>query len=152
MLYDPYVAGGSPVQLNGPFRTLQNIVVGDRLRTAEYRPEEEIQDSDYRGFLANLLVMDSLWRFGTIDLAANNALPVYIPMAGKVMKIYYDLTNPSHTATLLGKLYMAGNNPKLDKELLEIGPIEARDADGSLLLSVEGGVCRKFGEVRNGHS
>jgi acyl transferase domain-containing protein len=152
MLYDPYVAGGSPVQLNGPFRTLQNIVVGDHVRTAEYRPEEEIQESEYRGFLANLLIMDSLWRFGTIDLAANDALPVYIPMAGKVMKIYYDLTNPLHTATLLGKLYMAGNNPRLDHELLEIGPIEARDANGALLLSVEGGVCRKFGEVRNGHS
>jgi acyl transferase domain-containing protein/NAD(P)-dependent dehydrogenase (short-subunit alcohol dehydrogenase family) len=151
-LYDPYITGAPPVQLTGPFRTLQNIIVGDSVRSAEYRPEEEIQETAYRPFLANLLLMDSLWRFGCIDSLAGDTVPIYIPLAGKVMKLYYDLTSPSNTPTLLGKLYMTGFNPQRDQEYLTIGPLEARDTNGSILLEVESGTCRKVGEMRNGHS
>jgi acyl transferase domain-containing protein/NAD(P)-dependent dehydrogenase (short-subunit alcohol dehydrogenase family) len=152
VMHDPYITGAPPVQLTGPFRTLQNIIVGDRVRSAEYRPEEEIQETAYRPFLANLLVMDSLWRFACIDSGADDAVPVYIPLAGKVMNIYYDLSNPNNTPTLLGKLSMTGFNPQKDQEYLTIGPVEARDANGSILLEVESGRCRKVGEVRNGHA
>lgn len=152
VLSDPYVTGASPVHLNGPFRTLQRIVVGERNRSAEYSPEEEIHESTgYRGFLANLLVMDSLWRFATIDIEGRDVFPVYIPLAGNVMRIYYDLSNPDNTPTLLGRLSMAGFNPKHDQDYLTIGPVEVRDPNSSILLTVEGGMCRKIGEVRNGH-
>lgn len=152
MLHDPYITGAPPVQLTGPFRTLQNIVAGDRIRSAEYHPEEEIRETAYRPFLANLLVMDSLWRFACIDAEGGDAVPIYIPLAGKVMNMYYDIASPSNTPTLLGKLYMTGFNPEKDQEYLTIGPVEARDANGSILMEVESGRCRKVGEVRNGHS
>jgi acyl transferase domain-containing protein/NAD(P)-dependent dehydrogenase (short-subunit alcohol dehydrogenase family) len=152
MLSDPYITGAPPVQLTGPFKTLQNIVAGDRVRSAEYRPEEEIQETAYRPFLANLLVMDSLWRFACIDSSGSDAVPIYIPLAGKVMNMYYDIASPSNTPTLLGKLYMTGFNPEKDQDYLTIGPVEARDTNGAILMEVESGRCRKVGEVRNGHS
>ena len=38
-----------------------------------------------------------------------------------------------------------------DQDRLTIGPVEVRDPVGSVLLTVDGGVCRRMGEVRNGH-
>src|SRR5207244_4552265 len=68
-LNDPYVMEGSPVHLNGPFRTLKNIVVGERGRSAEYSLTEKVQGgAGGRAFLSNLLVMDFLWRFGAIGI------------------------------------------------------------------------------------
>jgi hypothetical protein len=46
---------------------------------------------------------------------------------------------------------MRGSNPTADQDRLTIGPVEVRDSEGSVLLSVDGGVCRRLGEVRNGH-
>ena len=152
VLSDPYVMEGSPVHLNGPFRTLTNIVVGDGGRSAEYNPSEMPQNGQsHRAFFPNLLVMDSLWRFGAIDMADDNSLPVYVPETCKVMKVYYDLSNAGDASALSGHLSMTGSNPIEDQDRLTIGPVEVRDASGSVLLVVEGGVCRRLGEVRNGH-
>jgi acyl transferase domain-containing protein/NAD(P)-dependent dehydrogenase (short-subunit alcohol dehydrogenase family) len=152
MLSDPYVMKGSPVHLNGPFRTLSNIVVSDNSRTADYQMTEKIQGSaGGRAFLSSLMVMDSLWRFGAIDMDADNSLPVYVPEACKVMKVFYDLSSPGDAPTLSDSLAMTGMNPTADQDKLTIGPIEVVDSAGSVLLTVDGGVCRRLGEVRNGH-
>jgi Polyketide synthase dehydratase len=150
LLHDPYVTNGSPVRLNGPFRTMKNIMVGERNRSADYKPLQPIrQGSEYEAFLPNLLVMDSLWRFGAIRTNDHNALPVYVPEACRVMKVYYDLAAPD-IPTLTGHLLMTGSNPQEDDDRLVIGPVAVKDAAGSLLLAVEGGICRQMGEVRNG--
>ena len=95
--------------------------------------------------------MDSLWRFGTIDIADQQRPARLRPEACKVMKIYYDLSNPVAIPRRLDELSMTGTNrPNWTRNRLTIGPVEARDADGSVLLMVEGGVCRRLGEVRNG--
>jgi hypothetical protein len=151
-LSDPYVMKGSPVHLNGPFRTLSNIVVGDSSRTADYQLTEKIPGSaGGHAFLSSLLVMDSLWRFGAIDMDADNTLPVYVPEACKVMKVFYDLSSPAGAPTLSDSLAMTGMNPTADQDKLTIGPVEVVDSAGSVLLTVDGGVCRRLGEVRNGH-
>jgi len=143
---------GSPIHLNGPFRTLNNIVVGESRRSAEFRLSGGMAGgADGRTFLSNLLVMDSLWRFGAIDMDAHQALPVYVPEACRVMKVYYDLTNPGDDSALATELSMTGSNPTADQDRLTIGPVEVRDPAGSVLLTVDGGVCRRLGEVRNGH-
>jgi acyl transferase domain-containing protein/NAD(P)-dependent dehydrogenase (short-subunit alcohol dehydrogenase family) len=152
VLSDPYVMQGSPVHLNGPFKTLNNIVVGESNRSAEYRMTEMAGiGSGGSAFLSSLMVMDSLWRFGAIDLHADNTLPVYVPEACKVMKVYFDLGNPGVASTLSEELSMAGSNPTADQDRLTIGPVEVRDPVGSVLLTVDGGICRRLGEVRNGH-
>jgi hypothetical protein len=153
VLSDPYVMKGSPVHLNGPFRTLNNIVVGESNRSAEYRLTEKsgIGSAGGHAFLSSLMVMDSLWRFGAIDLYPDNTLPVYVPVACKVMKVYFDLGNPGVASTLSDELSMTGSNPTADQDHLTIGPVEARDPVGSVLLTVDGGICRRMGEVRNGH-
>jgi acyl transferase domain-containing protein/NAD(P)-dependent dehydrogenase (short-subunit alcohol dehydrogenase family) len=143
-LSDPYVMSGSPVQLNGPFRTLNNILVGDTIRSADYRPSH-----GNAAFLSSLMVMDSLWRFGAIDRDSQNTLPVYVPEACKVMNVYYDLSDPGHGSALAGHLSMTGSNPTADQDRLVIGPVEVRDHAGSVLLTVEGGICRRLGEVRD---
>jgi len=152
VLCDPYVMQGSPVHLNGPFRTLKNIVVGESNRSAEYRLTEMSGiGSGGHAFLSTLMVMDSLWRFGAIDLHPDNTLPVYVPEACKVMKVYFDLGNPGVASTLCDELSMTGSNPTADQDRLTIGPVEVRDPVGSVLLTVDGGICRRLGEVRNGH-
>jgi len=152
VLSDPYVMKGSPVHLNGPFRTLNNIVVGESNRSADYRMTEMSGiGSGGNAFLSSLMVMDSLWRFGAIDLHADNTLPVYVPEACRVMNVYFDLGNPGVMSTLSSELSMRGSNPTADQDRLTIGPVEVRDSEGSVLLSVDGGVCRRLGEVRNGH-
>jgi acyl transferase domain-containing protein/NAD(P)-dependent dehydrogenase (short-subunit alcohol dehydrogenase family) len=152
VLSDPYVMNGSPVHLNGPFRTLNNIVVGESYRSAEYRLTETPGiGSGGAAFLSSLMVMDSLWRFGAIDLHSDNTLPVYVPEACKVMNVYFDLGNPGVASTLSHELSMTGSNPTADQDRLTIGPVEVRDPVGSVLLTVDGGVCRRLGEVRNGH-
>jgi hypothetical protein len=151
LLDDPYVMDGSPVRLDGPFRTMRNIIVGERGRSADFLPAETVPlGPGYRGFLPSLLVMDSLWRFGAIQMDAQNAMPVYVPEACKVMNVYYDLAEPDVSA-LMGNLTLSGSNPREERDQLIIGPVEVKDASGAILLSVEGGVCRKLGEVRNGH-
>jgi NAD(P)-dependent dehydrogenase (short-subunit alcohol dehydrogenase family) len=152
LLSDPYVMTGSPVHLNGPFRTLNNIVVGDSNRSADYRLTEMSGiGSAGTAFLSSLMVMDSLWRFGAIDLHPDNTLPVYVPEACKVMNVYFDLGNPGVESALSDGLSMTGANPTLDHDRLTIGPVEVRDPVGSVLLTVDGGICRRLGEVRNGH-
>jgi hypothetical protein len=76
-------------------------------------------------------------------------MPVYVPEACKVMNVYYDLAEPDVSA-LTGNLTLSGSNPREERDQLIIGPVEVKDASGAILLSVEGGVCRKLGEVRNG--
>ena len=44
---------------------------------------------------------------------------------------------------------MSGSNPTAEQDRLTIGPVEVRDPVGSVLLTVDGGVCRRMGEVRN---
>jgi hypothetical protein len=152
LLSDPYVMTGSPVHLNGPFRTLNNILVGDSNRSADYRLTEMSGiGSGGTAFLSSLMVMDSLWRFGAIDLHPDNTLPVYVPEACKVMNVYFDLGNPGVESALTDGLSMTGANPTLDHDRLTIGPVEVRDPVGSVLLTVDGGICRRLGEVRNGH-
>jgi len=152
VLSDPYNMTGSPVYLNGPFRTLNNIVVGESNRSAEYRLTKMSGiGSGGNAFLSSLMVMDSLWRFGAIDLHPDDTLPVYVPEACRVMKVYFDLADPGVTLNLPEGLSMTGSNPTLEEDRLTIGPVEVRDPVGSVLLTVDGGVCRRLGEVRNGH-
>lgn len=149
LLDDPYVMDGSPIRLDGPFRTMQNIVADNLCRTAEYKTSDKVVTSDSYRYLPNLLVMDSLWRFGAIDRDTDEAMPVYVPEACKVMRVYYDLSNPDMTV-LSSRLTLTGSNPHTEEEdRLIIGPVEARSAAGATLLMVDGGLCRKLGEVRS---
>jgi hypothetical protein len=156
MLEDPYLMEGSPVRLNGPFRAMRNITADGEHRRADYALRADLPPngvagtrSGYQYLLPNLILMDALWRFGAIHRDAQNGFPIYVPEACKVMKIYYDFANPG-AEVLKGKLTFAGSNPRLDAEHLTIGPIEAKDPAGATLILVDGGLCRKMGEARNG--
>ena len=46
-------------------------------------------------------------------------------------------------------LVFTGANPRTQGEQLLVGPIEARDREGRVRLTVEGGVCRKLGEIHD---
>jgi hypothetical protein len=150
-LPDPYVMDGSPVCLSGPFKTMKNIVSGGTHRRADYKLAEAFNHngSEYQSVLPKIVLMDSLWRFGAIQIAPDNSLPVFVPEECDVMKIYFDFAD-FDAAKLVETLTFSGTNPRLDGDRLSIGPIAASDRDGNTLLIVEGGVCRRFGEVGNG--
>jgi 3-oxoacyl-(acyl-carrier-protein) synthase/NAD(P)-dependent dehydrogenase (short-subunit alcohol dehydrogenase family) len=146
-LEDPYLMDGSPVKLGGPFRSMQNITAGLAERSADYRLREEARSPGYR--YLNLIMLDALVRFGGIYRDGQERFPIYVPEACRVMKIYYDFTNPDEK-TFTGSLRFAGSNPHLEAGVLTIGPVEAMDPAGRTLAMVEGGLCRKMGEARNG--
>jgi hypothetical protein len=130
---------------------MNNITADEAHRSADYALREGVAAvrSGYQYLLPNMILMDALWRFGAIHRDAQNGFPIYVPEACKVMRIYYDFANPDQKV-LTSKLTFAGSNPHLEADRLTIGPIEAKDPAGSTLILVDGGLCRKLGEARNG--
>ncbi|HET9765320.1 MAG TPA: SDR family NAD(P)-dependent oxidoreductase, partial [Thermoanaerobaculia bacterium] len=161
-LPDPYLLAGSPVLLNGRFKSLGGLrVVADR-RLAHYR----LDDSSYpasplQHMLPNVILVDAFWRFGTIMTASGGmtngasngalanggrSLSVYVPERCARMGVYFDYTD-FDLGWLHDPVVFTGKNPQTRGDQLLVGPIEAWDREGRLRLTVEGGVCRKFGEV-----
>jgi hypothetical protein len=147
-LEDPYLMDGSPVKLGGPFRSMRNITAGLAERSADYRLREEVRSQSGYRYL-NLIMLDALVRFGGIYQDSQKAFPIYVPEACRTIKIYYDFTNPDEK-TFTGSIRFAGSNPQMEADRLTIGPVEARDPAGRMLAMVDGGLCRRLGEVRNG--
>jgi NAD(P)-dependent dehydrogenase (short-subunit alcohol dehydrogenase family) len=149
-LEDPYLMDGSPVKLGGPFRTMQNIMAGMAGRSADYKFREEVRSrSGYRYMLPHMIMLDSLLRFGGIYREGQEPFPIYVPEACQSIKIFYDFSNPPEK-TLTSSLTFAGSNPRLQEGRMTIGPVEAKDPAGRTLVTVNGGLCRKMGEARNG--
>jgi acyl transferase domain-containing protein/NAD(P)-dependent dehydrogenase (short-subunit alcohol dehydrogenase family) len=147
-LEDPYLMEGSPVKLAGSFRSMQNITAGPAERSADYRLREDLKSrSGYRGL--NLFMLDALVRFGGIYQDEQKSFPIFVPEACRVIKIFYDFSNPDEK-TFTGSLKFAGCNPQVEADRLTIGPVEATDPAGRTLAIVDGGLCRRMGEARNG--
>jgi hypothetical protein len=148
-LSDPYVMAGSPVRLSGPFDTMSNIIVGPEFRCAECRLERLDGAAFEDGArLQRIMLMDSLWRFGAIEMTRDGSLPIHVPELCDMMRMYFDFSRVS-ASRLTGTLTLSGANPRHDGDKLYIGPVAAYDSEGKMLLSVEDGVCRRLGEVRN---
>jgi hypothetical protein len=139
---------GSPVKLGGPFRSMQNILAGPAERSAEYRLRDEMRSRPGYRYL-NLIMLDALVRFGGIYQDEKKSFPIFVPEACRTIKIYYDFSNPDEK-TFTGSLKFAGSNPHLEADRLTIGPVEAKDPAGRTLAMVDGGLCRRMGEARNG--
>jgi hypothetical protein len=149
---DPYPIEGSPICLSGPFDAMTNLVIGGDQRRADFKFDDLNQSSsESQSMLSKVVLMDSLMRFGVIQGATDNTLPVFVPEACDVMKVYFDFAD-FDISKLAGAVTFTGANPRPDGERLHMGPVSAIDADGNTLLLVEHGVCRRFGEVKNGHA
>lgn len=146
-LPDPYVLPGSPVQLDGMFRAMAHVDVGEPNRRAPYQwPGITRYQSAHDALLPTMVLVDAFWRFGTVRQCAGDRLGVYVPERCDVMKVYFDWTSYTDAA-LVRPITLAGANPRPDGEVLHVGPITAFDEAGRPLLRVEGGLCRKFGEL-----
>lgn len=149
---DPYPIEGSPICLSGPFDAMKNLIIGGDRRRADFKFDDlNHSNSESRSMLSKVVLMDSLMRFGVIQTATDNTLPVFVPEACDVMKVYFDFAG-FDISKLVGTVTFIGANPRPDGERLHMGPVTAIDANGNTLLVVEHGVCRRFGEVRNGHA
>lgn len=146
-LPDPYVLPGSNVQLNGQFASTQTIAVGASRRIATYQlAKHRYPDSPYAYLLPNMIFVDAFWRFGTVQLLRDQTLGVYVPVQCGIMRVYFDYMD--FDAPPLGRtITFRGTNPRVDNDVLHVGPIDASDSSGNVLLVVEQGVCRKYGEV-----
>ncbi|MDX1546003.1 MAG: SDR family NAD(P)-dependent oxidoreductase [Rhodothermales bacterium] len=146
-LPDPYVMPASPVQLGGAFRSLRQLVVDGTHRRARYRlSARRYAPSPYDHLLPNAILVDAFWRFGTVQPQPDRSLSVYVPEKCRVMEVFFDYADFGQ-ALLREAVVFSGVNPREDGAQLHVGPIEAADASGRLLLRVEGGLCRKFGDV-----
>ncbi len=148
-LPDPFTMSGSSVLLSGPFDAIKNLIVGPDHRSAHLRLDN-VNDcsAGQQALLAKIVLMDSLWRFGVIRVEGN-ALPVFVPEACEVMKIFFDFHD--FVLPLSSPLTLYGANPRPDGERLHMGPVEATDENGNTLVIVERGICRRFGEVTSVH-
>jgi acyl transferase domain-containing protein/NAD(P)-dependent dehydrogenase (short-subunit alcohol dehydrogenase family) len=146
-LPDPYVMQGSPVRLNGVFRAMKEIVVGPTTRHATYNLNGHAPyGSEFDYMIPNVILVDAFWRFGTVQSNQSGKLSVYVPEKCDAMKVFFDYGD--FDAEVLRKpVTFHGANPRTDGESLHVGPIDAYDAQGRILLRVEGGLCRKFGEI-----
>ena len=146
---DPFTMHGSPVLLSGPFDAIRNLIIGPDQRSAHLRLDNVNECSaDHRSLLAKIVLMDSLWRFGVIRVEGN-AMPVFVPEACEVMKIFFDFHD--FVLPLSSPLTLSGANPRPDGERLHMGPVDATDENGNTLVVVERGICRRFGEVKSVH-
>ncbi len=144
-LPDPYVMDGSAIQLGGQFDSLQGLTVGETHRKATYQLNASgYPPSPYRYLLSSVIMVDAFWRFGTVQPQPNRALSVYVPTECRSMTVYFDYFDK---AALTEPIIFEGVNPREDGDLLHVGPIEAYNAEGHLMLRVEGGLCRRFGTV-----
>jgi len=146
-LPDPYVMEGSPVRLNGAFRTMKEVVVGQTGRRAEYKLNgKSSYGSDFDYLLPNVVLVDAFWRFGTVRSNESRGLSVYVPERCDAMKVFFDYEN-FESDLLHGSVTFHGANPRAEGDVLHVGPIDALDSNGRMLLRVEGGLCRKFGDI-----
>ncbi|MBV8859358.1 MAG: SDR family NAD(P)-dependent oxidoreductase [Acidobacteria bacterium] len=151
-LYDPYLSIGSPVRLSGPFNAMENIVIGETRRRAEFKMgDTDHAGTEYEPVLSKVVLMDSLWRFGVIHPVPDKATTVFVPEECRVMKVFFDFSD-FDLSTLPGTLTFSGANPRLDGDRLTIGPVFAADAAGNTLLLVEDGICLRYGKGGNGAS
>jgi hypothetical protein len=151
-LYDPYLSIGSPVRLSGPFNAMENIVIGESRRRAEFKMgNTDHAGTEYEPVLSKVVLMDSLWRFGVIHPVPDKATTVFVPEECRVMKVFFDFSE-FDISTLPGTLTFGGANPRLDGDRLTIGPVFAADAAGNTLLLVEDGVCLRYGKGGDGAS
>ena len=149
---DPYPIEGSPICLSGPFDAMENLIIGGDQRRADFKfADLNHFSSGSQSMLSKVVLMDSLMRFGVIQTGTENSLPVFVPEACAVMKVYFDFAD-FDISKLAGTVTFTGANPRPDGERLHMGPVSAIDANGNTLLLVEHGICRRFGEVRNGHA
>jgi hypothetical protein len=144
-LPDPYVDAASPVQLNGGFDALAEILVGSSARRASYRLDPRVVNGG-SDILANLVMVDALWRFSAITRDAAGSLPIFVPAKCRSMDVYFDYTNYD-VDVLRQPLTFYGENPYPENDLLHVGPIRVVDSEGRVLLHVEGAYCRPFGAV-----
>jgi acyl transferase domain-containing protein/NAD(P)-dependent dehydrogenase (short-subunit alcohol dehydrogenase family) len=144
---DPYVVKDSSVLLSGPFDAIGNLKIGVDERRADFsRRRFTLLDAEQRARWSTIILMDSLWRFGVINRGPDFSMPVFVPEACEVMKIFFDFAE-FDVSRLRGDVMFSGANPRPDGERLHMGPVEAVDANGNVLVLVERGICRRFGEV-----
>jgi len=134
--------------LNGVFRTMKEVVVGRTSRRAEYKLHADSRyNSDFDYMIPNVILVDAFWRFGTVRASERGGLSVYVPEKCEAMKVFFDYADYD-ADQLRNPVTFYGANPRADGDVLHVGPIDAFDSKGRLLLRVEGGLCRKAGEIQ----
>lgn len=148
-LPDPYLLESSPVRLNGRFNSMSGLKVNGSRRHASYRLSDyPYPESPLLHMLPNVILVDAFWRFGTVMATGERTLSVYVPERCDRMGVYFDYTDFG-LDWLREPVVFTGANPRPQGDQLLVGPIEARDRDGRLRLTVEDGVCRKFGDIHH---
>jgi hypothetical protein len=126
--------------------------VGPLRRIATYQLSgARYAEAEYSHLIPNMILVDAFWRFGTVRIVRDRMLGVYVPERCGVMRVYFDYL-AFDSPHLLETLTFRGANPTVEGDLLHVGPLDVSDARGNVLLTVERGVCRKFGEVDPGYA
>lgn len=146
---DPYLMPDAPIQLNGHFDTMSQITLGQQARKAAYILNQNKSDNGvHQHLIKQMTFMDALLRFGSIQKNEDATYDVFIPRSCEEMNIYFDFFKTD--AKDLERLQFVGGNPKImedDEYDLAIGPLEVLNKKGEVVLTLQQGLCKKFGQV-----
>lgn len=147
-LPDPYMLGAGGVELKGQFDSMGKTKIGAVQRKADYQLAKSPYSDEKNSLrVPNTILLDALWRFGTIFLNSQNQLSVYVPRKCRSMKFYYNFADDNSTFLMDG-LILGGNHPIENADNnLHVGPIYVTDRKGRLLLEVDGGECDYFDSI-----
>lgn len=144
-LPDPYNIKGATVRLKGMFECMNNIVIAEGRRRADFKVRNADRLSSISDFLVPCILMDAVWRFSVIHSNNDNSMPVYVPEVGSVRllpglndkKIHMDYKD----------IVLIGYNPRFEGNLTHSDWIQAVDSQGQILLIGEKLSASKFGDV-----
>ena len=145
-LPDPYNMEGAHVRLKGMFECMNNIVIEEGRRRADFKVKNADLLSSISDFLIPSILMDAVWRFSVIHTNHDNSMPVYVPEVGSVRLL--PGLNDKKIHMYYEDIVLIGYNPRFEGNLTHSDWIQAVDSQGQTLLIGEKLSASKFGEVK----
>ena len=109
LIRDPYTLEDSPVKLSGPFKCLENIMVGEKFQLARI----ELNKSGTQNNTIPVVLLDAVLRLSAINMDTNGDVSTYIPDSiGKLwlLRDYMSYIPPNKVITV------KVTKPRVDKD------------------------------------
>jgi len=143
---DPYLAADSPIRLGGLFHCLQTIRLHSDHRTASFHITCPDGLPQLDSFNTPFLLLDAMTRCAALNVEPDGAMQVWVPVSARRTLLPYQLNDSSlHAGGAEVRINAVA--PRLAGDLVSADYVEAVDANGGVIVVVEGLVARKIGSV-----
>jgi hypothetical protein len=145
-IIDPYLAADSPVKLAGLFRCLDAVRLHSDHCTAAFRFAEPSGLAQIVSFQTPFLLLDAMTRCSVLHVEGDRTMRVWVPISARRTFLPQNLNDASlHAAGTVVRIHSAA--PRFERDLVFSDHVQALDAEGRVLIVVEGLVARHAGQV-----